>query len=609
MMMKIIFIILANSAFARKTWFEEKTKIVPTIGRFDISTTVDVKPYINEAMEIKNLMTTFSNSPVLNNYKTKCGLQPQLPKVDYLEDDLQGRQNEIETEYTSIFEVFREVEPLDNPIHHDPSIMWHHLVKRLDPFTIGAAITALISVLAVGGAAGYGISQAVQAQDMEGIHRGIIDEKQRTDKMADHITIQTGSINQVIDSVNDTQTLINKATAISDCHIEHSQIFDMWNKIKMVQEKALKNLQNLKDMMIDAWASKINKRFFDPKFAKKMIQQAEKKMKTLSPNSQLVDSTLAQFYSNEVSIIVEPNSKQFHTIIHMAMYSPSHVLTYYKFHSYPISYRGTSIEFTPNNDILAINHDKSEFVELTETYLSNKCKYYRTKNLWGCPDLKIFGTNHKNTGSCLMSLYTHDTTTAAKVCPKKMSTNHEIIYQYTKDSYKIINPSPNENGVYKAKVSCPDQNRNNKWNSHFVGLEKNNINTVPVDEGCFIETSSYNVLPKAKYESSVDIPTPNTIPIEITEDIHGLMQNELEISEIKKLKTNIHHILTPDFGTIELDLYKSSTWKVIAITVGVVLGIQLLMACVLLCCYFKYCRKPNCQNGQVAEPVRQIPRH
>ena len=605
-----IIIILANNAFARESWFEEETKIVPNIGKFDSTITVDVNPYIQETKEVKNLMTTFFKSPVLNNYKTKCGLQHQLPKVDHLEDDLQERHDEMNNELASVFQVYREVEPpSDREVEAPFKKPIHHLVKRFDPVSMGFAFAALVSVLTAGGAAGYGIFSAVQAQNMEGIHNGIIDTKQRTDKMADHMKIQTGSINQVIDSVNDTQTMINKATTISNCHMEYSQIFDWWNKIKMLQEKSLKNLKNLKEMMIDAWSNKINPRFFDTNLAKKMIQQAEKKIKILSPDSQLVDSTLAQFYSNDISIIVEPNSKQFYATVHMPMYSPSHVLTYYQFHSYPINYSGTSIEFTPNNDILAINHDKSEFVELTETYLSNKCKYYSTKSLWGCPDLRIFAKNHKNIGSCLMSLYNHDLITAAKVCPKKMSTNHEIMYQDTKDSYKIINPSPNENGVYNAKVSCPDKNRNNKWNSHFVGLEKNNINTVPVNEGCFIETSSYNVLPKAKYESSIDSPTPNTIPIEITEDIHDVMQKELEKSEIKKLKNSIHHILTPDFGTIELDLYKSSTWKVIAITVGVVLGIQLLMACIIACCYFKYCRQPNVQNSQVVEPVREMPRH
>ena len=178
MMMKIviIFIMMANNAFARGSWFEEETKIVPNIGKFDSTITVDVNPYIQETKEAKNLMTTFFKSPVLKNYKTQCGLQHQLPKVDYLEDDLQERHDEMNNEMASVFQVFREVEPpSDREVEAPFKKPIHHLVKRFDPVTFGFAFAALVSVLTAGGAAGYGIFAAVQAQNMEGIHNGIID--------------------------------------------------------------------------------------------------------------------------------------------------------------------------------------------------------------------------------------------------------------------------------------------------------------------------------------------------------------------------------------------------------------------------------------------------
>ena len=125
-------------------------------------------------------------------------------------------------------------------------------------------------------------------------------------------------------------------------------------------------------------------------------------------------------------------------------------MTYYKFHGVPITHEKQTFEFLPTNNLLAISK-KKKFIEISETNLKMYCRYFNAREIWGCPALRILSKNYNKTASCLMSLFQNDLSSAAIYCPKKQTTNHEIIYQSGKDSFNIINPAER-----KAEITCLD---------------------------------------------------------------------------------------------------------------------------------------------------------
>ena len=339
--------------------------------------------------------------------------------------------------------------------------------------------------------------------------------------------------------------------------------------------------------LTDAYNGIINKDLFSFEDIEKAQAMATNKMNKLSKHSyEIVDSNVRSFYKYPVSLIIEEGTLKFHTIAHIPIFSPESVFTFYKFHSHPISYGGRTLEFIPKNTLLAKNK-LGQFKEFSEHILNGKtCKFFKGRNFWACPDMKILSNDYKKTGSCLMALYENDFSAAADYCQKQQTENHEIVYQTGKNQYKVVNPADNDDKDKppSAKITCPNSNFKNHWVYHNEILKKNGATTVILDEGCTMDLPGTHVLPSEHFESKVDAPLYELKAKEISENVFDELLKK-SLKQANHTHANIEKMEKGTFQDVDINFAQNGWMLPVLITIIVMFVVFAVFIILFYCLY------------------------
>ena len=166
--------------------------------------------------------------------------------------------------------------------------------------------------------------------------------------------------------LQETQTEINEIRRFTTCSRAYSDLYQDYQEIYELQTELAEDIRIKKNGLTDAYNGIINKDLFTFKSVTNAMNMATNKMNRLSLHSyEIVDKDVRAFYNYHVSLIIEKDTRKFHTIVHIPIFSPESIMTYYKFHSHPITYGGKTVEFTPKNNLLAKNKHE-QFKELSE---------------------------------------------------------------------------------------------------------------------------------------------------------------------------------------------------------------------------------------------------
>ena len=349
-----------------------------------------------------------------------------------------------------------------------------------------------------------------------------------------------------------------------------------------------------KNGLTDAYNGIVNKDLFSFGEVKKSMAMATNKMNTLSKHSyEIVEKDVRAFYTYPVSLIVEKGTLKFHTIVHIPIFSPESILTFYKFHFHPLTYKGETLVFTPKNNLLGKNK-LGHFKELSEHELKLNCKFFKGRNFWACPNMKILSKSYKKTGSCLMALYENDFSAAADFCPKQKTENHEIVYQTGKNQYKVVNPADNadKDKPPSAKITCPNKNFKNHWVYHNKILKKNGATTIILDEGCTMDLPGTHVLPSEHFESKVDAPLYELKAKEISENVFDELLKK-SLKKVNHTHANIDKIEKGVFQDVDINFGLNGWILPVLITIIVMIVVFVVFIILFYCLYQKKDKKKS----------------
>ena len=202
---------LCLSASANEVYFEEKGEIAGNVGYFDSAFTFDLDPETEAVEEIQTVTDKLLNSKKVKQFKDICSASKTFKKWKKLEDKLNKRNDELEMEFKTIFH-FGDVGTMDEE---------HNIVKR--DFGISAMVF-FVGVIIVAVGTTYGVTKALESNDIEGMKSAITDEKVRSDQMIEHTNVQDDKINELRDSLKETQTEIDEIRRFSTCSSSYSTL-------------------------------------------------------------------------------------------------------------------------------------------------------------------------------------------------------------------------------------------------------------------------------------------------------------------------------------------------------------------------------------------------